>query len=160
MLIFSRLSIVPHPSSFDPLPHSMPSSMYNNSSSLPVTHELRDEFNRYATKVNHVLMFVQAILSFGGILGNLLALIVINRKSLRHTSSAVFITYLAIFDSAVLLIHAATLVRPRRNLFLHCSLTYLTELTTFNANWILVIITLGNLSSKPFAVLRHLSSLI
>ena len=146
MLIFSRLGIVPHPSSFASLPHSMSSSMYNNSSSLPATHELRDEFNRYARKVNHVIIFVQAFMCFSGILGNLLALTVINRKSLRHTSSAVFITYLAIFDSAVLLIHAATLVRPRRNLFLHCSLTYLTELTTLNANWILVIITLGNLT--------------
>ena len=124
--------------------------MHNNSSALPVYHELRDEFNRYAIKVNHVLMFLEAVICFSGILGNLLALIVINRKSLRHTSSAVFITYLAIFDSAVLLTHAATLFRPRRNLFLHCSLTYLTELTTFNANWILVIITLGKFQSRGF----------
>lgn len=105
---------------------------------------VRDELNRYISQVNHVLTFIQAFISFFGIVGNLLALIVINRKSLRCTSSAVFITYLAIFDSAVLVLHAANLLRPRRHLILHCSLTYLTDLATLIANWILVIITLGN----------------
>ena len=115
------------------------SSMSSNSSSV----SLREEFNRYTAQVNYALTFIQAFLTFFGVLGNLLALIVINRKSLRHTSSAVFITYLAIFDSAVLLLHTAHLVRPRRNLLIHCSLTYLTDLATLTANWILVIITLG-----------------
>jgi hypothetical protein len=110
--------------------------------------DLRDELNRYIANVNYILAFLQAIMSFSGIIGNLSALIVINRKSLRYTSSAVFITYLAIFDSVVLIVHAANLARPRRNLFLHCSLTYLTDLSTFCANWILVIITLGNSNSN------------
>jgi hypothetical protein len=94
--------------------------------------------------VNHILLFIQAFICIMGVLGNLLALIVINRKSLRNTSSAVFITYMAIFDSAVLILHGTNLIKLPRNVYLHCSLTYLTDLATFCANWVLVIITLGN----------------
>jgi hypothetical protein len=121
----------------------MLSLLFNNSSLSSPSDAFRDEINQYVTEVNHILLFIQGFICLMGILGNLLTLIVINQKSLRNTSAAVFITYLAIFDSAVLLVHAGNLVRPRRNLFLHCSLTYLTDLSTFCANWVLVIITLG-----------------
>ncbi|CAF2833815.1 unnamed protein product [Rotaria sp. Silwood2] len=116
----------------------------NNTSSLsPLDDFNRQAMNKYMRNVNFILRFPQTFLSTSGILANILALIIINRKSLSNTSAAVFITYMAIFDSAVLLSHAGNLVRPRRNLFIHCSSTYLTELFTFCANWVLVIITLG-----------------
>jgi hypothetical protein len=98
---------------------------------------------QFVANVNYIMAFVQGFICVVGVLGNLLALIVINRKSLRNTSSAVFITYMAIFDTALLLVHAANLIRLRGYPLLHCSLTYLTDLTTFCANWVLVIITLG-----------------
>jgi len=116
----------------------------NSSLSLPSDYFIRKEINQYVAQINFTLAFVQTFVLAIGLFGNTLALIVINQKSLRNTSSAVFITYMAIFDSAVLLLHAANLARPRRNLFIHCSLTYLTDLFTFCANWVLVIITLGN----------------
>ncbi len=119
------------------------SHVINSSTTVPADYFIRKEINRYVAKTNFTLAFVQSFVSMTGLLGNILALIVINRKSLRYTSSAVFITYMALFDSAVLLLHAANLARPRRNLFIHCSLTYLTDLFTFCANWVLVIITLG-----------------
>jgi hypothetical protein len=121
----------------------------NSSLLLPSDYFIRKEINQYVAKINFILAFVQTFVVAIGLFGNILALIVINRKSLRNTSSAVFITYMAIFDSGVLLLHAANLVRPRRNLFLHCSLTYLTDLFTFCANWVLVIITLGNFIFSP-----------
>lgn len=112
---------------------------YDNSTS----DILRQEINRYVSQLNFILTFVQAFILCAGLLGNTLTLIIINQRSLRKTSSSVFITYMAIFDSAVLLCHAGNLVRPRRNVLIHCSLTYLTDFFTFCANWILVIITLG-----------------
>ena len=101
------------------------------------------EFYRYSEPVNYTLTYVQSFILLTGLPGNLLALIVINKKSMRSTSSAVFITYMAIFDSAVLLLHAGNLVRPRRKLILDCASKYLTDVFTCCANWILVIITLG-----------------
>ncbi len=122
----------------------MSSSMYNNSSLSLSEDHFRNEINQYLSNVNYILSFVQAFICIMGILGNLLALIVINRKSLRNTSSAVFITYMSVFDTAVLLSHATSLAKLPRNLYLQCSITYLTDLSTFCANWVLVIITLGN----------------
>lgn len=118
--------------------------MFNNSS-LAISSDdyIRDEMKKFVKKVNFWLAVFQAFLCSIGLLGNILALIVINKRSLRNTSSAVFITYIAIFDSMVLILHAANLAQPRRNLFIHCSLTYLTDIFTFCANWVLVIITLG-----------------
>lgn len=116
----------------------------NDSLSLPSDYLIRVAVNQYMKQVNFIIMFVQLFVLFIGLFGNLLALIVINRKSMRNTSSSVFITWMAILDSAVLLLHAAKLIQPRRNLFIHCSLTYLIDLVTFCANWVLVIITLGN----------------
>ncbi|CAF0722525.1 unnamed protein product [Adineta ricciae] len=121
----------------------MATSIGNNTTLLyPPDYMVRREINQYVAKINFILAFAQSFVSMGGLFGNVLVLIVINRKSLRNTSSAVYITYMAIFDSAILLLHAANLGRPRRNLFIHCSLTYLTDLFTFCANWVLVIITL------------------
>ena len=122
----------------------MSTSIGNNTTlSLPSDYFVRKEINQYVAKLNFILAFVQSFVSLSGLLGNTLALIVINKKSLRNTSSAVYITYMAIFDSTILVLHAANLARPRRNLLIHCSLTYLTDLFTFCANWVLVIITLG-----------------
>jgi hypothetical protein len=122
----------------------MTTSIGNNTSlSLPPDDFVRKEVNQYVAKINFILTFVQTFICVSGLFGNILALIVINKKSLRNTSSAVYITYMAIFDSTVLLLQSATLVQPRRNLLIHCSLTYLTDLFTFCANWVLIIITLG-----------------
>jgi hypothetical protein len=118
--------------------------MSNNSSLSIQSDASHDELMEYLLKVNRILFFVQAFITIMGVLGNLLAVIVINRKPLKSTSSAVFITYMAIFDTAVLLVHAANLAKPRRNLVIHCASIYLTDLSTFCANWVLVIITLGN----------------
>ncbi|UJR21500.1 hypothetical protein I4U23_024584 [Adineta vaga] len=121
----------------------MSTSIGNNTTWIyPSDYFVRREINQYVAKINFILAFVQSFVSISGLFGNILTLIVINRKALRNTTSAVYITYMAIFDSAILLLHAANLGRPRRNLFLHCSLTYLTDLFTFCANWVLVIITL------------------
>jgi hypothetical protein len=116
---------------------------YNASLLLSSDPKIREIMNPFIKKVNHILMLSQLIVVLFGLLGNILALIVINRKSLRNTSSAVFITYMAIFDSLVLLIHAANLTPIRRIVFLHCLSTYLTDVATFCANWVLVVITLG-----------------
>jgi hypothetical protein len=79
-----------------------------------------------------------------GIFGNGLALIVINRRSLRDTSSSVFITYLAIFDTSVLIVHIISLGTSRliQSYILHCFLAYLTDLVTFSSVWIMVIMTI------------------
>jgi len=119
------------------------SSGNNTSLSLPSDDFIRKEINQYVAKINFILTFVQTFICLSGLFGNILALIVINIKSLRNTSSAVYITYMAIFDSTVLLLQTASLLQPRRNLLIHCSLTYLTDLFTFCANWVLIIITLG-----------------
>ena len=107
----------------------------------------RQEMIRYKTYLRYSLTFVQSFISLAGLLGNLLALIIINKKSMRNTSSAVFITYMAIFDSAVLLLHASVLVQdlvhPRRSFVVRCSSYFMTDYFTLCANWILVIITLG-----------------
>ncbi|CAF1187782.1 unnamed protein product [Rotaria sordida] len=120
----------------------MASLMYNNSSALSSSNEFVNEIKRYLANLNYTLSFIQAFIVLFGILGNLIALVVINRRSLRNTSSTTFITYMAIFDSSVLLLHGANLARSSKNPFIHCSLTYLTDLATFCANWILVFITL------------------
>lgn len=123
----------------------MSSSFMMNSSSISLysNNTSRDQLKIYMSNVNYILWYVQIGICIFGLLGNLLALIVINQKSLRNTSSAVFITYLAIFDSAVLIFHAINLSKPRRNLYLLCTLTFFTDLSIFCASWILVIITVG-----------------
>lgn len=118
------------------------SSLVHDNSSIS-SNNFRAELSQYINDVNNILFYLQAFICTMGLLGNLLGLIVINRKSLRNTSSAVFITYMAIFDSIVLLLNAANLTKLRRNHFFHCSLTYLTDLSTFCANWVVVIMTLG-----------------
>lgn len=119
-------------------------SMNTNSSFIsPEDLFIRQEMNKYISKFNLRMIPVQSFVSLSGLLANILALIIINRKSSRNTSSAVFITFMAIFDSGVLLIHLASLLKPRRNVFIFCSLAYLSDVFTFCANWVLVIITLG-----------------
>lgn len=117
--------------------------MSNNSSTSLYTASERAEIQQYVDSVNYVIAFIQGMICIVGVLGNMLALIVINRKSLRNTSSSVFITYMAIFDTASLLMHATGLVNFRGRPLLHCTLSFLTDLSTFCANWVLVIITLG-----------------
>ena len=118
--------------------------MFNNSSIPVLPNVFKEELKLYVHNVNHVLWYIQVMICVYGLLGNLLALIVINQKSLRNTSSAVFITYMAIFDSAVLVFHAVNLSKPPQYLYLLCFLTFLTDLSIFCAHWVLVIITLGN----------------
>jgi hypothetical protein len=79
-----------------------------------------------------------------GIFGNGLALVVINRRSLRDTSSSVFITYLAIFDISVLLVQITSLASSHwiHSYIFHCFLAYLIDLVTFCSVWIMVIMTL------------------
>ncbi|CAF0935475.1 unnamed protein product [Rotaria sp. Silwood1] len=120
----------------------MPSFIYNISSNSSSSNKFEIEFTRYIISLNYTLSFVQAFIILFGVLGNLLALIVINRRSLKNTSSAVYITYMAIFDSCVLFLHGANLRITSRSAFINCSLTYFTDLTIFCANWILVLITL------------------
>jgi len=87
---------------------------------------------------------MEIVMVICGIFGNGLALIIINRPSLRDTSSSVFITYLAIFDSAVLVVHITSLIifRTIQYYILHCFLAYLTDLITFLSVWIMVIMTI------------------
>ena len=118
---------------------------FNNST---VANPFREELDRYLRRVNYMAIYVQVCICIFGLVGNLLALIVINQKSLKNTSSAVFITYMAIFDSAVLIFHTINLAKLPRHLWLHCTLTFYTDLSIFCANWTLVIITLGRDNSS------------
>ena len=122
----------------------------SNNSSLD-TLLFRRELQQYIYNVNDILLYIQIFICIMGISGNILALIVINRKALKTSSSSVFITYMAIFDIAILLVHAAGLVKLRHNAFLHCTILYLQNLSTFCASWVLVIITLG-ISLLPFKI--------
>ena len=126
--------------------------MSNNSSSD--TLAFRRELQLYIYNVNHILLYIQIFICVVGTSGNILALIVINRKSLKKSSSSVFITYMAIFDTTVLLVHAPSLIKFRYSAFLHCTLLYLENLSTFCANWVLVIITLG-ISLLLFEITSH-----
>lgn len=124
-----------------------------NSSSPLINHSLKGNFNEtsirteiteFIRQVNQWLMIVELVIVICGLLGNGLALIVINRRSLRDTSSSVFITYLAIFDSSVLLVQITSLIlfSNIQSYILHCFLTYLTDLVTFISVWIMVIMTI------------------
>ncbi|CAF1217476.1 unnamed protein product, partial [Didymodactylos carnosus] len=106
---------------------------------------LRYEMTTYIAQVNYYLFILDSIIALGGFLGNLLALVVINRKPLKNTSSSVFITYLALFDISVLIVHVFSISISHfklHNLIVHCFITYATDLTTFCSIWILIIITL------------------
>ncbi|CAF1037916.1 unnamed protein product [Rotaria sp. Silwood1] len=105
---------------------------------------IRAEINQFIQQVNYWLMIVELCMVLFGVLGNSLALIVINRRSLRHTSSSVFITYLAIFDSLVLIVHFTCLITLHtiKSFIVHCFFTYLTDFITFTSVWIMVIMTI------------------
>lgn len=134
----------------DPLSNSSISS--SNFSSI------RAEMTEYIQRVNSYLIVIEIIMVICGILGNSLALIVINRRSLRDTSSSVFITYLAIFDISVLTVHITNLASSNwiQSYPLHCFLAYLTDLVTFCSVWIMVIMTLERCMAvrSPFLAKR------
>ncbi|CAF1274318.1 unnamed protein product, partial [Didymodactylos carnosus] len=133
-----------HPSSNASLINSSSSELCPTGSH--VNCALRYEMMAYISRVNYYMLIINSIIALGGILGNILALIVINRKPLKNTSSSVFITYLALFDISVLAVHMFTLFMGHfrlRNLLLYCVIIFTTDLVTFCGIWILVIITLG-----------------
>jgi len=105
---------------------------------------IRREITDFIRQVNYYLTIAEIFMVICGVVGNSLALIIINRRSLRDTSSSVFITYLAIFDSSVLLAHITNLLFLRLvdSYVLHCFLAYLTDLVTFISVWIMVIMTI------------------
>jgi hypothetical protein len=116
----------------------------NSTISMLNDNLIRIEITEFIQKVNFWLTIMEILMVICGILGNGLALIVINRRSLRDTSSSVFITYLAIFDIFVLVVHITSLATSRwiHSYILHCILAYLTDLVTFCSVWIMVIMTL------------------
>ncbi|CAF2346528.1 unnamed protein product [Rotaria sp. Silwood2] len=134
----------------------MASLISNISSNLSSPNAFETEFRRYLKSLIYHLSFVQAFIVLFGVLGNILVLVVMNRRSLKNTSSSVYITCMAILDSCVLLLHGANLARSSQNPFIHCSLTYLTDLAIFCANWVLVIITLERCVAvySPFVAKR------
>ncbi|CAF0785806.1 unnamed protein product [Adineta steineri] len=122
---------------------------YNLTNSVIVVPVLNDslirmEITEFIQKVNFWITIMEIVMVICGIIGNGLALIVINRRSLRDTSSSVFITYLAIFDISVLVVHITSLATSHliHSYIAHCFLTYLTDLVTFCSVWIIVIMTL------------------
>jgi hypothetical protein len=117
----------------------------NNSANSFLNDSLiRIEITEFIQKVNFWITIAEILMVICGILGNGLALIVINRRSLRDTSSSVFITYLAIFDISVLVVHITSLATSNliHSYILHCFLAYLNDLVTFCSVWIMVIMTL------------------
>jgi len=137
-----------------------------NRSSTGIFNEtsLRIEMTQFIRQVNHWLMIIEIFMVICGIFGNGLALIVINRRSLRDTSSSVFITYMAIFDTSVLIVHVTGLITLRsiQSYILHCFLTYLTDLITFSSVWIMVIMTIERciavhspFLAKRFCTIQH-----
>ncbi|CAF1396179.1 unnamed protein product [Adineta ricciae] len=117
-----------------------------NNSIVPVLNDslIRIEITEFIQKVNFWIIIMEILMVICGIVGNGLALIVINRRSLRDTSSSVFITYLAIFDISVLVVHVSSLATSHwiHSYISHCLLTYLADLVTFCSVWIIVIMTL------------------
>jgi hypothetical protein len=125
---------------------------------------IREEMMEYIRQVNLWIIIVEILMVTFGILGNGLALIVINRRSLRDTSSSIFITYLAIFDIAVLTVHITSLATSHwiQSYIFHCILTYLADLVTFCSVWIMVIMTLDRciavrspFLAKRFCTMEH-----
>ena len=119
---------------------------------------IRIEITEFIREVNFWITIIEIIMVICGILGNGLALIVINRRSLRDTSSSVFITYLAIFDISVLIVHITSLATSHwiQSYILHCFLTYSTDLVTFCSVWTIVIMTLDRCVAvhSPFLAKR------
>ena len=115
-----------------------------SNSSLDVIRPEYGELHQYEENVNRIFMYTQIFITVVGIFGNILVLIVINRKALKDCSSAVFITYMAIFDTGVLLDYATTVfVYLHLNVFVEVAISTLGSLSRFCANWILAIIALG-----------------
>jgi hypothetical protein len=117
-----------------------------NDSTVSILNDslMRIEIMEFIHRVNFWITIMEVLMVICGIFGNGLALIVINRRSLRDTSSSVFITYLAIFDISVLVVHITSLATSYyiHSYILHCFLVYLIDLITFCSVWIMVIMTL------------------
>jgi hypothetical protein len=137
-----------------------------NHSSIPIFNDtsMRIEINEFIRQVNYWLMIVEIFMVICGICGNGLALVIINRRSLRDTSSSVFITYLAIFDTSVLIVHITSLItlHSMESYILHCFFAYLTDLVTFSSVWIMVIMTIERciavhspFLAKRFCTVQH-----
>ncbi|CAF1250557.1 unnamed protein product [Adineta ricciae] len=120
------------------------SSMNQSSIEIFDDRAMRIEITEFIRQVNYWLMIIEMIMVICGICGNGMALIVINRRSLRDTSSSVFITYLAIFDSSVLIVHITSLITLHsiQSYILHCFFTFLTDFVTFSSVWIMVVMTI------------------
>ncbi|CAF2415257.1 unnamed protein product [Rotaria sp. Silwood2] len=133
----------------------------NNPSSIDKLNDslIRIEINEFIHQVNYWLMIVEFFMVLFGVLGNGFALIVINRRSLRNTSSSVFITYLAIFDSSVLIVQLTGLITLHsiKSYILHCFFTYFTDFVTFSSVWIMVIMTIERCIAvhSPFLAKRY-----
>lgn len=129
---------------------SMYTKSYNYNQSVDVSNKtdndsaVRAEVTAFIREVNYWIGIIEICMVVFGVIGNTLALIIINRPSLRNTSSSVFITYLAIFDSLVLIVHLTGLILLSRIKFyiLHCLITFLADFVTFCSVWIMVIMTL------------------
>jgi len=140
---------------------------YNpNNSTVSMLNDslIRIKITEFIQKVNFWITIMEILMVICGIFGNGLALIVINRRSLRDTSSSVFITYLAIFDISVLVVHITSLATSHwiQSYILHCFLAYLTDLVTFCSIWIMVIMTLERcvavrspFLAKRFCTIEH-----
>lgn len=137
-----------------------------NNSTIEIFNDtlIRIEINQFIKQVNHWLLIIEIFMVICGVLGNGLALIVINRRSLCDTSSSVFITYLAIFDTSVLIVHITSLIVSRQIEYyiVQCFLVYLIDFVTFTSVWIMVIMTIERciavhspFLAKRFCTIQH-----
>ncbi|CAF5006656.1 unnamed protein product [Rotaria sp. Silwood1] len=140
--------------------HDNNHSLINNLNDTSKCAEI-DEFVR---EVDYWVTIIQCCMVLFGVLGNGLALIVINRRSLRNTSSSVFITYLAIFDSLVLIAYFTySVIWDQYLVFLSsCVIIYLHDFFTLTSVWIMVIITIERyiavhspFLAKRFCTIEH-----
>lgn len=143
---------------------TLPTFTHNDSTTFVNESLLRIEITEYIQAVNFWITIIEIIMVICGLLGNGLALIVINHRSLRDTSSSVFITYLAIFDISVLIVHITNLASLHwiQSYIFHCFLAYLTDLVTFCSVWIMVIMTIERciavrspFLAKRFCTIEH-----
>ncbi|CAF1004291.1 unnamed protein product [Rotaria sp. Silwood1] len=134
-------------------------SLINNLNDTSM-HAKIDDFRRQAS---YWIFIIKCCICSLGILGNGLALIVINHRSLRNTTSRVFITYLAIFDSLTLILMLTdSIILFKRSLILNCISLYLSDFFTLTSVWIMVIMTIERyiavhspFLAKRFCTIEH-----
>lgn len=128
---------------------SIPLKDYRASHTMELSNATLEEnkikFEIFRDTVNGYFGLLQITLVIFGTIGNLLSIIVINRKPLRIGSSSVFITFLAVFDTMVLLMHTVRLYVHPKSWMINCAMTISTDFWSFCAFWTLVVITLGKL---------------